>query len=117
MSDTLWNNDNPVSTLGIDVPPWIDQDITPCDVAAVIQGGCNSGAYMPAVTYWQAMETMAEHGDNVLDFIEDALGEIQYPDCSTSWAGLACHFLSVAVELWCSGVEDEIRTILEDEEG
>jgi hypothetical protein len=68
---------------------------------------------MPAVTYWQALETMSEHGDDVLQFIEDAIGEAPYPDCDTGWAGLACHFLSMAVELWCSGVEDELESILE----
>jgi len=33
------------------IPQWIEQDITPSTVAAILQGGCESGAYMPAVTY------------------------------------------------------------------
>ena len=50
----LWNTGTPLNEidgLDIDVPGWIDQDITPADVAAIVQGGCASGAYMPAVTY------------------------------------------------------------------
>jgi len=114
MSDILWNNDDPITNLGIEVPRWIEQDITPYDVAAILQGGCASGAYMPAVTYYDAANTMSEYGDTVMDFIEDALGCLEWPECDTSWSGLACHFLSVAVELWCSGVEDEIIEALEE---
>jgi len=114
MSDILWNNEDPITNLGIKVPRWIEQDITPCDVTAIIQGGCASGAYMPAVTYYDAANTMSEHGDDVLDFIEDALGYIEWPHDETSWSGIACHFLSMAVELWCSGVEDEIIEAIEE---
>lgn len=53
--DALWNNEEPVADLGIEVPRWIDQDISPNDIAAICQGGCASGAYMPAVTYYQAL--------------------------------------------------------------
>jgi len=109
----LWENDDPVSDLGIDVPTWIDEKITPYDVAAVNQGGCTSGAYMPAVTYWQALETMGDYGDDVLDFIQEALGEVPMPDSDESWSAMACHFLSTAVELWCSGVESEIDNLLD----
>ena len=109
----LWENDDPVSDLGIDVPPWIEEKITPYDVAAVNQGGCASGAYMPAVTYWQALETMGDYGDNVLDFIQEALGEVPMPDSDESWSAMACHFLATAVELWCGGVEDEVHKALD----
>ena len=103
----LWNNENPVTDYEIDVPAWIEQDITPSDIAAILQGGCASGAYMPAVTYFQALETMSKHGDDVLDYIETALGELPCEFEGISWSGMACHFLSMAVELWASSVEDE----------
>ena len=112
----LWDNDNPVSELGIDVPRWIDQDITPCDVAAICQGGCASGAYMPAVTYWQALETMNEHGDDIFEYIEVVTGDLMClikSEISCSWAGMACSFVSYAVELWASIVEDEISDKLD----
>ena len=48
----IWNDDTPITDLDVDieVPGWIEQDISPQDVAAIVQGGCESGAYMPAVT-------------------------------------------------------------------
>jgi hypothetical protein len=109
----IWNCETPVSeVLDIDVPAWIEQDVTPQDVASITQGGCASGAYMPAVTYHQALQTMAEHGDDVLEYIVDALGELPAPNASESWSGMACHYLSIAVELWAG----DMMSRLEDHE-
>ena len=33
-----------VTELGIDVPDWIEQDITNLQVQSIVQGGCDSGA-------------------------------------------------------------------------
>lgn len=87
-------------------PTWITQDLSPADIAAINQGGCASGAYMPAVTYYQAGQTMAEHGDDVLQFIEDHCGELPQPDKGESWSGMACFYLSCAVETFCAINED-----------
>ena len=97
----LWNNENPVREIceAIDVPDWIDKDISPYTVAAIEQGGCESGAYMPAVTYYTAMQTMTTHGDDVLDFINEHYGELPNVN-DQSWSGIACTYLSFAVELW-----------------
>ena len=114
---TLWDhNDVEVSSLEISVPEWIDPDIHCGTVAAILQGGCSSGAYMPAVTYWQAIETMSKHGDDVLDYIVESYGELIAPDDSESWSGMACHYLSAAVELWASGVESEIEDAISERE-
>lgn len=110
----LWNTETAITEIpghDITVPDWIDQDISPSDVAAICQGGCASGAYMPAVTYHQALKTMSEHGDDVLQYIEDALGEIPQPKKGESWAGMACFYLSSAVELWASSVEGELERL------
>ena len=93
--------------LGIDVPAWIDQDVELIDVQTIQQGGCASGAYMPAVAYYQAMETMHEHGDDVLDYIQDTLGELPALPDDVSWSGIAVHYLSYAVELWAGSIELE----------
>lgn len=109
----LWNTETPITEiegLEISVPEWIDQDISPCDVASIIQGGCASGAYMPAVTYHSARETMNEHGDDVLQYIEDAMGELPAPKAGESWSGMACFYLSCAVELWAASVEGELES-------
>jgi hypothetical protein len=101
----LWNEETPIADLDINItiPAWIEQDISPYDIAAICQGGCASGAYMPAVTYFEAKATMAKHGDEVLQYIEDALGELPQPPADSSWSGIAVFYLSVAVELWAGG--------------
>jgi hypothetical protein len=109
MHDLLWNNEDPITKLTdeITIPSWIDQDISPSRVAAICQGGCSSGAYMPAVTYSDALETMHLHGDSadgVLNYLEDTLGGLPKPPNDISWSGLACHYLSRAVECWASSV-------------
>lgn len=113
MNDILWNTDQPVTDFDIDVPAWVSHDITACDIAAIVQGGCASGAYMPAVTYSIASDTMAKHGDDVLQYIEDHIGEL--PECTgESWQGMAVLFLSCAVELWASSIEDELIEAIEE---
>lgn len=97
----------------VDVPSWIDADITAGDVAAIMQGGCASGAYMPAVTYSDAVATMAEHGDEILEFIESAYGDLAAPPKGASWSGMAVHYLSCAVELWAADVADQLLAALE----
>ena len=99
--DELWNNENNVSDY-TDVPAWVDQGITVYDLMAIQQGGCASGAYMPAVTYHQAKATMAEHGDTVLDYIFSIESELPANQNALSWSGIAVFYLSIAVELWAS---------------
>lgn len=102
---SIFDNETAINELNvsIDVPAWIDQDISPHDVSSICQGGCASGAYMPAVTYHQALKTMSEHGDNVLQYIEDIFGELPQVPKGESWSGIACYYLSTAVEAWATG--------------
>lgn len=90
----------------MDVPAWIDQDITTADIAAINQGGCASGAYMTAVTYHKANAIMAEYGDDVLAYIEDAYGELPEVPAGTSWSGMAVFYLSVGVESFADRHEE-----------
>lgn len=99
----------------VDVPAWIEPDITAGDVAAIVQGGCDSGAYMPAVTYSDAADTMSRHGDTILDYIESIYGELPAPPKGASWSGMAVHYLSCAVELWAAGVADQLLEALESD--
>lgn len=107
----LWNTDEPVTLFNIDVPAWIEQDITCNTVAAICQGGCVSGAYMPAVWYDDARRTMSEHGDDILEYIEDNYGELPEIPKGESWSGIAVFFLSVAVELWAYSAECQLEDI------
>ena len=119
MATDLWNHEAPIIEIApdIDIPAWIAQDISPSDVAAITQGGCASGAYMPAVAHHKASATMGEHGDDVLNYIEGVLGELPPVPAGTSWSGTAVFYLSYAVELWASGVEQELQDALADLEG
>lgn len=36
----------------VDVPEWITEPLSPADIAAILQGGCESGAWMPAGLVW-----------------------------------------------------------------
>ena len=92
-------------------PEWITEELDIADIQAVIQGGCSSGAYMPAVTYYQATKTMTEHGDEVLEYIEEVLGELPAPKPETSWSGMAVYYLSTAVELWCSNYDEVLSGV------
>jgi hypothetical protein len=106
-SQDIWNSDKSVTdVLGFigTVPHWIDQDIGISTVASIMQGGCNSGAYMPAVTYYRALATMGNFGDDVMDYIQQQLGETPAPSAGESWGGMACHYLSLAVELWAGDI-------------
>lgn len=85
-------------------PKFIVEDLDNDDIKAISVGGCASGAYMPAVTYHQALVTMSEHGDDVFDFIEECLGEVPFPKEAESWSGLAVFYLSLAVELYVDRV-------------
>lgn len=70
------------------------------ELLAIRQGGCASGAFMPAVTYRTAMRIMGVYGDEIMEYVEDQLSEITLPS-GESWSGLAVYMVSRAVELWC----------------
>ena len=108
----IWDEDTPITDLDVDieVPSWIEQDISPQDVAAIVQGGCSSGAYMPAVTYHQALATMDEYGDDILDYIDNIYGEIPEPvDKGISWSARASYYVSIAVQSWSLSAHDELK--------
>ena len=106
--------EKPVKDFGIDIPDWIDDDIDTAQIEGIVMGGCASGAYMPAVTYHTALQTMNEYGDGtygVMSYLEDVFGgDIPpYPDTPPDWSSLACHYLSLAVEAWANDVYYELE--------
>ena len=66
----------------------------------VCQGGCASGAYMPAVTYYDAKRTMHEYGDEIVEYLEEQYGEPVDQPVSFNWSQLCCHYFSMATENW-----------------
>lgn len=108
----IWNCETPISELlDCDIPAWIEQDICAMTVASICQGGCASGSYMPAVTYYQANDIMAQHGDDALDYIYNILGELVNPPQFESWRGRACFYLSMAVELWAGDIMGQLEDL------
>jgi hypothetical protein len=108
-NEQIWNCDTTVAgLLGIIIPEWIDQNIDASTIASIVEGGCSSGAYMPAVTHHMALRTMSDHGDDVLQYIDDAMGELPAYRNDTSWSVLACLYLSCAVEIWASDIYDRL---------
>jgi hypothetical protein len=111
-TNEIWNCETPVAELlNIRVPEWIEQDICAMTIASICSGGCASGSYMPAVTYHIAAREMAQHGNEVLDYILDYLGDIPAPDKNESWTGMACFYLSTAVELWSGDIMGQLEEL------
>lgn len=116
-NDQIWNCETAVQNLlDVNLPEWIDPEISAATIAAIVQSGCASGAYMPAVTYYDALNTMAAYGDDVFGYIDDVLGELPAPQGDVSWSGMACHYLSLAVELWANDIMNQLEE-LDIEEG
>ena len=115
--DKLWNNENDLTDIenAPNYPAWI-KTMSPYDMAAIEQGGCESGAYMPAVTYYDARKTMSEYGNDVLEYISDVTGELPQPPSDVSWDGMAVFYLSIAVELWVVCNIDEVIELLETDD-
>jgi hypothetical protein len=113
-----WTEDSPAKDAGIEVPEWIDQDILLGQIEDIFLGGCDSGAYMPAVTYHEALKTMHEHGSKVFDFLEehDFNTTALIYSATASWPAWACKLVSAAVEHWAFTVRDEAEKLTQTED-
>ncbi len=103
---TLWaHEDTTRFSIDCDPPSWLAID-TVGEVAAIQESleegsGLSSGVYMPAVTYRDALETMRDHGNSIFTYLEEQ-GILSDSTQVTSWAQMACFFVSSAVEAWVS---------------
>lgn len=115
----LWNNEIELKdlTFAPDQPEWVKIDHS-TELAAIVQAGCAASAHY-CVFYNKATETMAEHGDEVMQYIEDQLGELPTPPQGESWSGMAVFYLSYAIELWASSHYEYIAELVAEyvEEG
>lgn len=77
-----------------------------CELQAILQSGCAANAHR-SVYYYDAQKVMAGYGDEVLDYIENQLGDL--PNVTgQGWSQMASTYLSCAVELWCSQFADTL---------
>lgn len=83
------------------------------DAQSILQGGCASGAYMPAVTYHTALKTMSEHYDSVESFIETSYCEthFEWRVMEENFPSFCTQVLSLAVECWVSQFAEELEVI------
>lgn len=77
------------------------------ELQSIIQCGCASNAHS-SVYYYDANKCMSEHGDSVLEYIENSIGELPAPKEGSSWSQLASDYLSAAIELWCGNFADDL---------
>ena len=82
------------------------------EIFSISQGGCNSGAYMPATTYHTALDCMTEHGDEVADIIsEHCVGVSPFDLEEETFAGYCSRLCCTAVELWVSSVYSDLECL------
>ena len=77
------------------------------ELQSIIQSGCASNAHR-AVYYHDASQCMAKHGDDVLEYIENVLGELPTIPNGYSWSQIASIYLTTAIELWCSNFVNDL---------
>ena len=118
----LWEIEDPIVELAEEypnqewpeVPDWVSPGVDPSTVAAIVQGGCASGAYMPAVTYFDAQNTMREAGNDVTAYLaEQGCEDLTYAPDKEAWSEFCCRVLSCAVESWAVQAEDELGAALD----
>lgn len=93
-----------------DIPRWITQlSWTGQEVKDLAEYGCGKCCYRPAVINCEALKTMGEYGDDVLEYLEE-MGAASTDDLAGfSWSGMAVEYLSTAVETWASSVLSRIE--------
>ena len=98
---------------GIEIPDWVEQDITLDTCKSIAKYGCEGDQYGPGFLHYEATQVMTRYGSKVFEYIYETLGEMPKlsEDNLRSWGSLACHYVSTAVELWASQFTD-----LEEEE-
>lgn len=75
------------------------------DIQAIQQGGCASGAYMPAVTYSTALECMVSHNVSVESQLEGLGHEFTFYPSEETFSGFAVKIVSAAVETWAASFD------------
>lgn len=111
LDDRAYHDTDIVDVVGPDfrpvweVPAWCEGIDT---IGRAADTGNHGAAAMalPCVFYAEALRVMSEHGDDVVQYIDDSgcfsdLQPLTLSPSSQSWTGFASHVLSIAVELWC----------------
>ena len=81
---------------------WPSSELLLSEISGIQQGGCAGYAYMPAVVYSEANDHMADWGNDILEYIEEQLGDLPSIPKGKTWCAIASFYLCVAVELYVS---------------
>lgn len=83
------------------------------ELVSIHEGGCASGAYMPAVTYYTANQCMAS---DAATSVEDELSELDYEitfnPSEDSFSQFASKLCAMAVESYVSKFSDVIEVLM-----
>ena len=100
---------------GVEIPEWLDQEISLEECLSINESGCGGAAYRPAIIDAEALETMAKHGDEIFEYLIETFGAL--PEIvSDSWRQMATDYVSAAVEVWCSQFYEDSEEEGEEEE-
>lgn len=80
------------------------------ELIAIYEGGCASGAYMPAVTYYTAKKCLFECEGTLADQL-DGYGAIEWDHENEELGGFAVKICSIAVENYVSQFSDLIEVL------
>ena len=84
------------------------------DAQAILQGGCESGAYTPAVTYQTAQAIMNQYSDSIetiFEHLDSGYTVIEWDIMRDTFATFCVKVVSMAVELWVQQFAEELETI------
>ena len=104
-------------------PEWLEQLGTiECflTLASIAQGGCASGAYMPAVTYYTAKQALfSELGEDMANYAINFLAEVDSLDqvaihLEDGIQYMAAYLASVAVETWAYEIEQDVLNKIDE---
>lgn len=78
------------------------------ELKSIKEGGCESGAYMPAVTYCTALKCMTDHYEEIESILQDhGFETFDFNLERESFSGFCVRLVSMAVELWVSSIETD----------
>lgn len=81
------------------------------ELLSIYEGGCASGAYIPAVTYYTANQCMANAATSVEDELSELDYEITFNPSEDSFSQFASKLCAMAVESYVSKFSDVIEVL------
>ena len=117
-NNSMWNETAEIQDFDIEVPFFVKFDLdddghetvrqpTAQDVAAIYSGGCESGAWMPSVTYYTALRNVAENARELECYLDD-MGITVGRGLDDGIMSTAVTLVSTAVEVWAHRVHQEL---------